>query len=125
MLFEPHTRQVDGEYRPFVGDFDGDGVDDILWYRMFDEIEGGPSVIWYFDEVGGHQAEAFTIHRDYSPYVADFDQDGCTDILWYRPDEPLNESPLWRCVPGERDFSCDPPVTPPDEGYPIGYGGAY
>jgi hypothetical protein len=65
------------------------------------------------------------IHRDYSPYPADFDGDGCTDILWYRPDSPTDESPIWRCQPQTRTFECDEPSSPPENGYPVGHGGAY
>jgi hypothetical protein len=125
VIFEAYEVAVDGEYKPFVGDFDGNGVHDLFWYSVADEREGGPSVLWYFDEDGGHDTKMSVIHRDYSPYPADFDGDGCTDILWYRADSPTSESPLWRCQPETRTFGCDEPVSHPENGYPIGYGGAY
>lgn len=92
---------------------------------MLDELEGGISSIWYFNEDAGHTTRLHTVHRDYSPYVADFDRDGCTDILWYQPDDPDQQSRIWRCLAGARDFACDPPVKHPQSSYPIGYGAAY
>ncbi|NJK32439.1 MAG: hypothetical protein HC927_08520 [Deltaproteobacteria bacterium] len=125
ILFSVFPHDVDGEYRPFVGDFDGDDIHDILWYAVADEVDGVNSVIWYFDDKGGHDVRIFTIHGDYTPIIGDFDDDGCSDVLWYEPTAEDGSSPLWRCLPGERDFACDPPVIHPSQGYPIGNGGAY
>lgn len=125
IIFDSYEHQVDGEYKPFVGDFDGNGVDDIFWYSVFDELEGALSSIWYFDEDADHTTGLYTVHRDYSPYVADFDQDGCSDILWFQPNDPMQQSRIWRCLGEDRDFACDPPVTHPSSAYPVGYGAAY
>lgn len=39
-----------GTYRPVVGDFDGDGADDILWYAP----DGADSPIWW-GRAGGYR----------------------------------------------------------------------
>jgi hypothetical protein len=120
ILFESHEFHVNGEYRPIVGDFDGDGTDDIFWYRPAVEVDGGPSRIWYFD---GHDVETRSvwITGDYTPYVEDFDGDGCTDILWVDPVAPSEHGTLWRCVPDEKTFSCEPGLPVPKTAYPIGF----
>jgi hypothetical protein len=117
--FESYELAVDGEYHPVAGDFDGDGDDDILWYRPALETAGGASWIWYFDgpSVDVHSV---LIQGDYVPYVEDFDSDGCMDILWYDPVAPNNESPLWRCVPNQKTFSCGEKLPTPKTAYPIG-----
>jgi hypothetical protein len=125
VTFESHDMDVDGNYRPFVGDFDGNETHDILWYAVADEREGHASVVWYFDEDGSHTSKAIDVHQDYSPYVGDFDDDGCSDILWHRPQSPTDQSLLWRCLPGERAFACDMPMTTPADAYIVGFGGAY
>ncbi|PRP96515.1 FG-GAP repeat protein [Enhygromyxa salina] len=125
VIFEAADVQIDGEYRPFVGDFDGNGVSDILWFASYAEAVKETSKIWYFSEDETFASVTLSTNLDYSPYVADFDGDGCSDILWYKPDNPKHESPLWRCVPNQRDFVCEPPVTTPTSAYPVGFGGAY
>jgi len=90
LVFMKVDKSVGRTFRPFVGDFDGDGIDDIYWHRSWGMTSEGasafgtdPSYIWYFDDMGGHQAEAFVLEGDWSPYVGDFDADGCHDIAWF------------------------------------------
>jgi hypothetical protein len=120
VTFNSYQFTVDGDYHPIVGDFDGDGDDDLLWYRPAAETDGGSSYLWYFD---GPSVEArdVSIQGDYVPYVEDFDGDGCTDIFWYDPIVPGNPSPVWRCLPEQKDFSCDEHADAPKVGYPIGF----
>jgi hypothetical protein len=125
ILFGAASAQVTHDYRPFVGDFDGNEIDDILWFASYAEAVQVTSKIWYFTEDETYVSRVLSTHRDYSPYVADFDDDGCSDILWYKPDDPNQENPLWRCLPNERDFACEPPVVTPAGAYPVGFGGAY
>jgi hypothetical protein len=125
LLFESFQFNVDGEYQPIVGDFDGDGDDDIFWYRPALEVDGGPSRIWYFDGVDVETRSVWVI-GDYVPYVEDFDGDGCTDIFWYDPVAPSDHGSLWRCVPGQKTFSCEGGLPVPKTAYPIGFAtGAY
>ena len=68
-------------YRPRVGDFDGNGFDDIFWY-------GPGSVgdsIWLSLGDGRFVSRATSVRGTYSPVVGDFDADGDDDILWYAP----------------------------------------
>ncbi|NJK31550.1 MAG: hypothetical protein HC927_03545 [Deltaproteobacteria bacterium] len=125
VIFESFAQDVQGEYRPYVGDFDGDQIHDILWYAVANETTGNNSVIWYFDDDSGHETRLFTIHREYTPIVADFDNDECSDIFWFNPTDEDGMSPSWRCLPRERDFACDPPIPHPAQSFPIGSGGAY
>jgi hypothetical protein len=125
VIFESYPHQVEGQYQSFVGDFNGDEVHDILWYSVADELEGGLSGIWYFDVTGAHAVRTFSVHGDYTPVVADFDDDGCTDVMWYDATSDNPQSPVWRCIPGESDFECDPPRSTPPRTFPIGYGGSF
>ncbi len=73
---------VDGFYRPFAGDFDGDGFDDIFW----DDSSPAGDAIW-----AGHanspqtpQVHRTDIHGTFEAITGDFDGDGDTDVFWYR-----------------------------------------
>lgn len=125
LAFTVIPKEVGYSYRPFVGDFDGDGIHDIFWHRSFGMTSEGPSVgmtgpsfIWYFDAAGGHEAKAFTLHADFSPYVADFDADGCHDVAWF--DAVNDELSLWQCLPQTRDFDCGPTFSTPPGSAPVG-----
>ncbi len=118
-------KDIGHTFRPFVGDFDGDGYDDIYWHRSWGMTSDGPSVtttgpsyVWYFDETGAHEARAFALDGDYSPYVGDFDGDGCHDIAWL--DSVADALHLWRCLPGARDFDCGAAMQAPPDAAPVG-----
>ena len=117
--FKSYEFAVDGEYQPIVGDFDGDGDDDILWYRPAAEMAGGLSWLWYFDGPS-IESRAVEVGGDYLPYAEDLDGDGCTDILWYDPVAPNNPSPVWRCIPDTKTFSCGEHLATPKTAYLIG-----
>lgn len=125
LSFEVVSKSVGYSYRPFVGDFDGDGIDDIFWQRSWRLTSRGPSVwstgpsfVWYFDAQGGHEAKAFALDADYSPYVGDFDADGCHDIAWI--DAVGDMLHVWRCLPNSRDFDCGVSAPTPPEAVPVG-----
>ena len=76
------NRSVGGRYTPAVGDFNGDGYDDIYWYG----VEGAGESL-YYGRSDGH----FTMdipgkqisRTGLVPIVGDYDGDGKDDIYWY------------------------------------------
>lgn len=65
---------------PLFGDFDGDGLRDVVRYRP----GARPDVLW--SHPGTDLVETpVGIGSTYRPVVADFDGDGTDDILWYGP----------------------------------------
>jgi hypothetical protein len=125
LAFDVVPKAVGAGYRPFVGDFDADGRDDVFWHRQWgmtatgpSETDTGPSFVWYFAEDGSHEARAFVVGGDHSPYVGDFDADGCHDIAWFDAvDDTLH---VWRCLPGARDFDCEAAMATPPGAAPVG-----
>jgi hypothetical protein len=82
--------RVDFREPPIVGDYDGDGAADLLWYLP------GTTYLWR----GHHGTAAFTgahvtiVRGDYEPIEGDFNGDGKADVLWYGVGN-LHDS-LWR-----------------------------
>ncbi|WP_266215704.1 hypothetical protein [Paraliomyxa miuraensis] len=125
IAFATIPKGVGQTYRPFVGDFDGDGIDDIFWHRSWGMTSDGPSAwstgpsfVWYFDDTGGHEAKAFALDADYSPYVGDFDADGCHDIAWF--DSVGDTLNVWRGLANARDFDCGMTIPTPPDAAPVG-----
>ncbi|MGH9110927.1 MAG: FG-GAP repeat domain-containing protein, partial [Acidimicrobiales bacterium] len=73
--------QVSGSYRPFTGDFDGDGRADIFWYGP----GSAPDSIWLARGGTSFAHLARPVSGTYQPLVGDFDGDGRSDIVWYAP----------------------------------------
>jgi hypothetical protein len=68
--------------RPLVGDFDGNGSDDIFWYRPGPEAD----VIWFGVGAGRNfGVVARPVGGTYTPLVGDFDGNGVDDVFWYAP----------------------------------------
>lgn len=73
---------IGGTFQPLVGDFDGDGCDDVIWYGPGADTD----VIWYFAPDGSHVSMPLTIGGTYQPIVGDFDAVPATDeVFWYGP----------------------------------------
>ena len=73
---------VNGTYRPLVGDFDGDGYDEILWYAA----GTAPDYMWNFTSETTRTSVAYTANGNYPGVtVGDYTADGADDVLWYAP----------------------------------------
>ena len=75
-----HFTVTGDRYRPFAGDFDGDGRDEITWYhpgRGYDSIWTGIS------RGRGYSTRGTVINGVYTVVVGDYDGNGVDDILWY------------------------------------------
>ena len=70
------------DFRPVMGDFDGDTRADIFWFHATaaDSQWWGPAAR---SEFLGSFKTAHNIDGDYYPVSGDFDGDGKDDILWY------------------------------------------
>ena len=71
-------------FEPFVGDFDGNGRDDVFWFAP-----GGDDEQWWGPTRPAPEKSfvpdqtTIQFDGDFSPVSADFDGDGDDDILWY------------------------------------------
>jgi hypothetical protein len=66
---------------PYIGDFDGDHLDDVFWYGT----NATPDSIWYGSTLGSFTGtESLNAPMGaYTPVIADFDADGRSDIFWH------------------------------------------
>lgn len=74
-------KSVGGTYVPLVGDFDGNGFDDVLWYGPGSTADS----LWRFSGNGSHAVVPLTISGRYRPVVIEADGDGDDDVIWYAP----------------------------------------
>ncbi len=96
-------RTINGTYRPLVGDFDGDGVDDLLWYAAGRAADS----YWYGNSNGSFTNVATTINGTYGPLIGDLDGNGGADVFWYAGGAPTTSS-------GTRPCTAAPtPTAPP------------
>jgi hypothetical protein len=72
------STRVSGAYRPAVGDFDGNGYDDIFWHGT----GSTPDSIWWYG-MQGRSNQTLDVRGSYVPIVGDFDGNGTDDIFWY------------------------------------------
>ncbi|HWJ64879.1 MAG TPA: RHS repeat-associated core domain-containing protein [Acidimicrobiales bacterium] len=77
---------VGSGYTPATGDFNCDGIDDILWYKP----GTGNDYVWFWfgrystsSPNGAYTSKQFTITNSFVPVTGDFNADGCSDVLWY------------------------------------------
>lgn len=75
--FVPRT--VTGSYTPVVGDFDGNAVDDVLWYA----VGTAPDSIWLFAPDGSYTSVPIRVDGSYTPIAIEANGDGYDDVLWY------------------------------------------
>ena len=82
------TVDVYGTYSPIVGDYNNDQISDIFWDRQgstTDYIWTGlgnrndPDPEMHFDRTASTAIDGY-----FTPVAGDFDNDGVTDIFWYR-----------------------------------------
>lgn len=75
---------------PVVGDFDGNGTDDIFWYQPGTDFD----TMWFSN---GNRTwigdSSFAANEVAVPVAGDFDGNGTTDILWYIPRSPTHS--IW------------------------------
>ena len=92
-------------YRPYVADFNGDGLPDVLWDSSDskgDNASSGNHVLWSNSGGGNFQVILNWLGQDgstvsdlsndqcnglgfrYRPMIADYNRDGHADIWWYR-----------------------------------------
>jgi hypothetical protein len=81
LSFQSYDYVVNGRYTPVAGDFDGDNLDEILWYAP------GPAAdyLWNFTGYGTYTTRPYTVNGVYEPVVGDYTGDNTDDILWYAP----------------------------------------
>ncbi|MFN8017536.1 MAG: FG-GAP-like repeat-containing protein [Acidimicrobiales bacterium] len=82
LAYDRSTPTIGGTYTPAVGDFDGDGHDDVYWYGTWDATDAvwrGTATPGRFSSAAADQAGAFL------PVAGDFDGDGKGDLFWYEP----------------------------------------
>lgn len=70
---------VNGTYAPIVGDFDGTGTDDILWYAP----GSGSDSLWLYRADGSHKVLTVSVSGRFRPVVLDVNHDDRDDIVWY------------------------------------------
>lgn len=81
MTYATRPTTVNGTYTPLVGDYDGDGCDDVFWYAP----GRGEDHIWYNDGGSTFTSKPVTVNGSYRPVVNYFNEDDTTDIYWYAP----------------------------------------
>lgn len=85
--FTKHAVTVNGTYTPLVGQFctPGYAYGFVIWYAP----GPAPDAMWIAE--GGYElmppftSQPLTINGSYTPILGDFDDNGCTDIIWYSP----------------------------------------
>ncbi len=88
---------INGSYQPVVGDFSGDGCEDVFWYA--------PGVardwIWYGDVSGNFSVTTevtIPLNANAIPIVGQFDTSPQDDIFWYVPGSAAES--IWIGIPG-------------------------
>lgn len=90
LSFKAAGNQVSGTYQVIVGDFDGNAIDDLLFYAPGATADS----LWLFKADGSHTTKALTINGTYQPTAINVDGDGDTDVIWYAPGTAADT--IWR-----------------------------
>ena len=99
-----------------VGDFDGDGRSDILWYNN----QNGMTAIWYGGVNGQVLPKLVSATSGWEILnVGDYDGDGQMDILWYNT--VTGQTASW---PDANVGSLLPGIVPPSSGWTLGGSGS-
>lgn len=91
--------QMSGTYTPVVGDFNGNGTTDILWYAPGKASD----VLWAFHTLSSFTVTPVNIDGTYRPFVGDFtskDGRGADDIFWYAPGRGADA--IWQGASGSK-----------------------
>ena len=94
-------------YRPFAGDFDGDGYDELFWYApgaAADSIWDWPA-----NDFQHPVSKPMSVSGTYTPLVGDFNGDQVDDVLWYAPGTAPDS--LWYFQPGGSHVSVTQNIT--------------
>jgi alpha-tubulin suppressor-like RCC1 family protein len=83
--FASQALPISGTYTPAVGDFDGDGRDDIFWYGR----SSNPDSVWYFTGRGTYVSKSVTLAGDFQLFVGNFNTSAGSaaqdDVFLYGP----------------------------------------
>ena len=84
---------INASFKPFPGDFDGDGTTDIFWYAPGSVAAEVDRIAWYTKNKSFVLKNARANGTYARPVTGDFDGDSADDILWYNPG--TGNDPLW------------------------------
>jgi streptogramin lyase len=88
--FVETPRAVGGQYFVGSGDFNGDGITDLLFYTPGTGSDG----VWFMHADGTFTPRSIVVNGNYSwVEIGDFNGDGRDDILWYAPG--ATPDPIW------------------------------
>lgn len=80
---------IGSTYSTAVGDFNGDGRDQLLLFGM----GGNADYLAKFDNAMGMTTTSFSMNRNAIPVAGDFDGDGDSDTFWYSPGPVARDYP--------------------------------